>query len=309
MNYKIAILMATYNGEKFIKEQLDSIFSQTIGENDITLIIRDDGSSDNTLSIIKQYSDNYKILIINDLENNIGPARSFWRLLKYADGYDYYMFSDQDDIWDHDKIISSIKKAENYEEAFLYTSNSRKINTMGNCINLKCAKDMPKYNLKSVLVSSFAQGCSMLFNNKAREFALMQDEDVIPMHDLALLISTIINGTVYYDLRPRFSHRVHESNADAVNNQISFIHRMVKSLKKWKVRSDKSALDKYALDIIKNYGKELDKDNMNFLNLLSNYKTSCFTKSKLLIWLFFEDKYSAWKSKRSFAIRIVCNLL
>lgn len=309
MNYKIAILMATYNGEEFIREQLDSIFSQKVDSCSITLFIRDDGSSDDTLSIIKQYSEKYNIVIMSDKDINIGPARSFWRLLKYANGYDYYMFSDQDDIWDQDKIISGIEKIENQEKAFLYTSNNRKIDKMGNGIELNCSNDIPKYNLKSILVSSFAQGCSMLFNQKARELALVQDEDTIPMHDLALLVSTIVNGTVYYDICARFSHRVHDHNADAVNNQISFIRRIFKSLKKWKERSDKSALDKYALDIIKKYEKRLDKDNMNFLNLLSNYKTSYLIKGKLLCWLFFENKFSSHKSKRSFAFRIVFNLL
>ena len=98
----IDILLSTYNGERFIKEQIDSILSQTF--TDWRLIIRDDFSKDNTPLIIKEYSEKYpeKISILTS-EKNLGCKSSFETLLRESKN-DYVMFSDQDDIWLPDKV-------------------------------------------------------------------------------------------------------------------------------------------------------------------------------------------------------------
>ena len=105
---KIAILMATYNGEKYIEEQLKSIQNQTF--EDWTLYIRDDGSTDNTLQICHEIasSDNRIIIIEEDKKENLGAANSFLRLLSIVES-DYYMFSDQDDVWKNNKIEISFQ--------------------------------------------------------------------------------------------------------------------------------------------------------------------------------------------------------
>ena len=94
---KIDILLATYNGSKYLHEQLDSILSQSY-EN-INVIIRDDGSSDNTVMIIKEYEqkDN-RVKLLSDNLGNLGFVRNFEELMKNSTS-EYLMFSDQDDIW------------------------------------------------------------------------------------------------------------------------------------------------------------------------------------------------------------------
>ncbi|MBQ7192792.1 MAG: glycosyltransferase, partial [Synergistaceae bacterium] len=94
----IDILMATYNGQKFIAEQLDSIFSQTF--QDFRLIVRDDGSTDNTCAILEEYSAKYpgRIKIIHDEAVCKSATKNFFEILKHAEA-DYVMFSDQDDVW------------------------------------------------------------------------------------------------------------------------------------------------------------------------------------------------------------------
>ena len=98
---RLAILMATYNGEKYIKEQIESILNQDTEDFDFTLIIRDDGSTDNTKNIIREYVDRGKIIFIEG--QNKGAARGFISLLCDNQGYDYYAFSDQDDVGNHNK--------------------------------------------------------------------------------------------------------------------------------------------------------------------------------------------------------------
>lgn len=311
MDRNIAVLMATYNGEKYIKEQLDSIFFQKLLPGDkLTLFVRDDGSKDATLDIINVYSKNNDIIILKDAEKKIGPARSFWRLLKAAQDYDYYFFSDQDDIWDEDKVQHALTEASHYNGPFLYTSNNRKIDENGCCTKKRSATKMPVYDLQSVLVSSFAQGCSMMCNEEARKIALLQDEKYIPMHDLALLVSTIICGSVVYDLEPRFSHRIHMNNADAINKRNNNIVRLRKSIKKWVVRSTQTPLDQYVADILQNYGTYIsERNSYEILSYMANYKRSITDKIRLLKWIVFENKYTSRNGKLNFACRIVLNLL
>ena len=91
---KILILMSTYNGEKYLREQIESIRNQTIKE-DIEILVRDDGSKDGTLEILEEYAEIGTLQFIRG--KNIGSAQSFHELLRIAPKYDYYAFADQDD--------------------------------------------------------------------------------------------------------------------------------------------------------------------------------------------------------------------
>ena len=124
MRPSVLIMMSTYNGEKYVSEQIESILAQQ--HVDITLAIRDDGSNDTTLHILNDYAAKHPNISVT-AGDNIGYAASFWTLLMQADtSYDYYAFADQDDLWDANKIaaaIFAIKKTDN--PLTLYTSALR----------------------------------------------------------------------------------------------------------------------------------------------------------------------------------------
>ena len=104
---KVLVLMSVYNGGKYLAVQLESIASQE--GIDVSLYIRDDGSKDNSETIIREYAE--KLSIFYYRENNIGPAGSFMRLIELAeDKYDYYAFSDQDDFWEKDKLYTAVRQ-------------------------------------------------------------------------------------------------------------------------------------------------------------------------------------------------------
>ena len=106
-NKKIDILMATYNGEKYLVEQLDSIINQTY--RNWNLLIRDDNSTDKTLEIIQNYHKKDKrIKILKDNKGNLGIVRNFEELLKSSES-EFIMFSDQDDIWVENKLDMYLK--------------------------------------------------------------------------------------------------------------------------------------------------------------------------------------------------------
>ena len=106
----VQVLMSTYNGEKYIRRQIDSILNQK--DVAIHLLIRDDGSTDSTCEIIRSYAEKYSDQVEVTMGSNIGYKKSFLTLIQLAGDYDYYAFADQDDYWKPDKEIASIRKME-----------------------------------------------------------------------------------------------------------------------------------------------------------------------------------------------------
>ena len=102
---KVQVIMSSYNGEKFIKKQIDSILNQQNVE--VSLLIRDDGSKDGTIEILRDYENRGLIKVIYG--KNIGPTASFLKLIDECDNADYYSFSDQDDVWLEDKLSTAVK--------------------------------------------------------------------------------------------------------------------------------------------------------------------------------------------------------
>lgn len=113
MNNSVAILLSTYNGEKYIKEQMDSLLAQTYPN--IKIYIRDDCSTDNTLEILKTYEDDRIVLI--EGEKNLGYPGGFYELLRRCDEEDFYSFCDQYDVWLPEKIERAVDKLKDMNEA------------------------------------------------------------------------------------------------------------------------------------------------------------------------------------------------
>jgi rhamnosyltransferase len=123
----VCVLLSTYNGEKYLKELLDSVLNQNCEDKiKVSIFVRDDGSSDNTTNILKEYEQNGKIILFGHGGCNLGFAKSFSSLLANAPLSDYYAFCDQDDIWLPDKLISAVERLEkedNNEIPLLYSTN------------------------------------------------------------------------------------------------------------------------------------------------------------------------------------------
>lgn len=107
MNSQVEILLSTYNGEKYLETQLDSILMQDY--TNWKLLVRDDASTDTTLLILNTYIQKHpdKIQLLNDNEGNMGYSNSFSKLLRQSSA-DYVMYCDQDDYWHPDKISSML---------------------------------------------------------------------------------------------------------------------------------------------------------------------------------------------------------
>lgn len=229
----VAILMCTYNGEQFIREQLDSILSQTYGE--WTLYISDDGSTDATIEIIETYK---KRLSKNKLFLLEGPkdgfSKNFISLIKNPHiNASYFAFCDQDDVWLGDKLERSIEytKSSSSTRPFLYCSRTRLIDANGMPIGLS-PLFLKEPSFKNALVQSLAGANTMLINTAARDLLKkIPDDTPIPAHDwLAYLIVSAAGGAIIYDTLPSLEYRQHEHNLIGANSGVAAKYSRLKKM-------------------------------------------------------------------------------
>jgi glycosyltransferase involved in cell wall biosynthesis len=297
---KIAVLMSTYNGSKYLDEQLDSIARQTV-IGDVTVYIRDDGSTDATIEIIKKWEQKMRIVLY--IEKNAGPAKSFWYLIKKkAIIADYYFFCDQDDIWDDNKIETQIREL--YKNVCLSVCNCRLINGQGYIVEKERLSKAPIINIPTLFVGGVSQGCSMAFTKDLKDFILEKNPQCIPMHDIVVFLYALSYGCIKWIQTPLFSYRVHEANVVAKNNK-GFIKRVKTTYWNWK-NSSKHSMATVAWELLKK-GKCFSDEDISYLIAMSNYQNSIKNKLKILNIRNKTDKSK--KAIRSYTIRVIFNLL
>lgn len=218
----VRIMMATYNGEKFIGEQIQSIIDQTY-EN-WSMIIQDDGSKDETWNIIVEYAKkDSRIEAKSSPEHKHGAFVNFFSIInqekKSGRLYDYYMFSDQDDIWDKDKIERMISFSEklNISEPFLVFCDMRVVNAEGDQLFDSISKKMGTYyNPQSLFFSHSIHGCRFFMNQNAFFSVPMIDLDnrqtEALSHDNLYTKYVAMLGKVIYMPEVLMSHRRHGGN-------------------------------------------------------------------------------------------------
>ncbi len=232
----VAILMATYNGETYVAEQIESILSQTF--SDWVLYIRDDGSTDKTLDILESFRNKCdKINIITDDYKCKGAKWNFMHLLEIIDA-DYYMFCDQDDIWLPNKIevsLSALLKKEQVGSPSLVCSDLIVVNQSLVTIYHSFWSYM-KLNPNLLVQRKFAiscnlfTGCTMMFNKAAKEISLPVHPAMI-LHDYWVGLNVIANnGNISVISEPLILYRQHQNNvcgAQPIGKSLSYyIHKI-----------------------------------------------------------------------------------
>lgn len=207
---KIDILMATYNGSRYIESQIFSILSQTY--KNWNLIIHDDGSNDDTLEIVKKFSfiDN-RIKIIEDDVKCGGAGLNFMHMLKFSDA-EYIMFCDQDDIWFDNKIellLKTIRIKDNKIPQVVYSNSYVWIPNEG--IKGLSTLTFPQKINQFLFLNSGMQGCSAMFNSKMHNL-IMSYKGEISMHDHILHLSGICFGEIEYMPSTLMLYRNHDNN-------------------------------------------------------------------------------------------------
>jgi len=223
MSKKIYILLATYNGEKYLKEQLDSLFEQT--NKHATLWIHDDNSKDNTVSIIKEYQSKYpnKIEFLDDDISTGGAKENFTYLLNHIDdNYDYVMFCDQDDVWLEDKIEITLKKMMQVEDInsnkpVLIHTDLKVVDEKLNIISESMFKYQRlnldnQYKLNKIALENIITGCTVMLNKKLVSMSKTIPKEAI-MHDWWIAIITLQNnGIIEFVNKSTIKYRQHSIN-------------------------------------------------------------------------------------------------
>ena len=285
MKNEIIILLATYNGSKYLKEQLDSICSQSY--KNFEIIARDDGSSDNTLDILKSYD--VKTL---ETKQNLGAKGSFSVLLEYVvnnSDAEYFMFCDQDDIWEKDKVENTFAKMKLMEKQYSKTPIlihtdlkvvDEELNTLSNSM-WEYENINPKLNtLNRLLMQNTITGCTVLINRKLAELALPVASEAI-MHDWWLGLVASSFGKIGFLNESTIKYRQHSSNdTGAKSYGIKYILNKLKNFNE--ISIEKNILQAKAF--LENYREQIDSETLEMLEEFSSMNERMFLEKRKILW-------------------------
>lgn len=222
----IQVLMSTYNGEKYLNEQIDSIIAQDCenkGLAQVKLLIRDDGSSDSTRNILESYASKYPDIVSWYTDGNKGVIKSFFDLLDSSDEEaDYYAFADQDDYWMPEKLSAGIAKIEAMKKEspdipLLYCCRPKLVdeNLVPLVSEIKRPPMRPSFN--NALIENIVTGCTIVMDRKLRDVVKANNPEYTVMHDWWFYIIASSFGRVYYDETPYICYRQHGGNEVGTN--------------------------------------------------------------------------------------------
>jgi glycosyltransferase involved in cell wall biosynthesis len=280
VGYEVQVLLATYNGAKFLQEFLLSLQNQNCVR--INLTVGDDGSEDETLEIIESFrSGFYKVTILEGPRK--GPAANFFNLLKNANS-EYVALADQDDIWKPNHLIDSIEllNVKSNEPKMVYSS----VLEFGNSIptHNKWPKCTSEHGFESFFFQNYARGCTIVMNRKLVEFiASNQNSNLVIMHDWWIALVAKSCGQAIFVREPHIYYRLHANNV--VGNKGATRSRTIKQIfcGKW-------APFNQLLELFRIFAKEMKQDEKRKLEIvleilnqgtIQRIKTVSFLKMRL----------------------------
>lgn len=212
------MLLATYNGEKYLVEQLESLERQ-IGVS-VSVVVNDDGSNDGTLDILREFEKRGLVTRVSR-SNRIGSSASFLNLLESELGSEYVALCDQDDIWDDDKLISGINEMRS-EEPTIVISNRRYINASG-LVCRDSRKIRKKLDYRNAFIENVAYGNTILMNNEGLKLVISKTPNNFVIDHWIYLVHAV-SGNIIHIPRSLISYRIHESNEIGVSRNFTIKH-------------------------------------------------------------------------------------
>lgn len=300
----ILVLMSTYNGAQYLKEQLNSILNQV--NVNVTLLIRDDGSSDSTKNIIEYYIGKYHDRIILYCGKNIGFAMSFTELLRIAydnfPNYKYYAFADQDDVWKENKLSQAIKQLKSFsnEIPVSYCSNATLVDAKLNYIGELWRKDI-HITKSGALIQNRATGCTMVFNRKAVELYVTHLPKVVKVHDFLMFQICVFLGQIVCDKQSYINYRQHGNNQIGKPN---FYKRMrIRTKGKYK----EHVLEMQSRNFLEAFKDLLSVDDIALICRVAYYRLNIFTR----LSLFFDKNicYNTFEANFFYKLKVIAGWL
>lgn len=269
----VAVLLATYNGEKYLHELLESLDNQTYKK--FELFVSDDKSIDNTISIINNYTKlaSYSIKIVNNADQRGSACKNFLYLLGEVES-DLYLFCDQDDVWSNnhiEELVNAYNKLENKDKPILIHSDLTVVDSELNVIsdsffkysNLPIKQDKQLYFLQNNIT-----GCVCLINNKLKEFIflnkieLQKNINLIPMHDVFMGSIAAYFGKIVFVSTSLIKYRQHEGNVVGAKD-VSGIKYIIKKLFQNRENIYTNEYIQFWINYFKNYLSLMDQKQLN----------------------------------------------
>jgi len=288
----VQVLLSTYNGGSYLEEQIDSILSQK--NINVICSVRDDGSQDYTKDILEKYKHNFPEKTEIIYGNNIGFSKSFSSLVDTSGDFQYFAFSDQDDVWLPEKLSEGVKCIDGFSKQpeMCFCNGlivNDKLEVQGKMFD---SMQLPTNKIGRILENK-AAGCTIVFNRAARDFFLEADQEKIIYHDFWMYVICSYFGKVVYDPIPRIKYRQHQNNQVGSKPKFSVIwKRRIKQLtRKTHVR------EFMAVELLNKFGNKLSVEEQKELKLLAEYRKSLRNTFSLLFSfkIFFPDfKKNFW---------------
>ena len=273
---KIIILLSTYNGEKYLEEQINSLYDQSY--KNFEIIARDDGSNDSTLSILKSH--NIRII---DSNKNLGAKESFIELLKYAfknTDAEYFMFCDQDDVWKTNKIEKTLIKMQEIENEFefkpilVHTNLEVVDNELKEISNSlwEYERILPQYNnFNRLMMQNTITGCTVMINRRLAAKSLFIPNFAI-MHDWWIGLIASKFGVIGYLNDSTILYRQHNNNTVGAKNRarINVIKFFLSSCFNL-IKKDKEYMNHLEINIVQAkafldiFKEDLDQNTVNMI--------------------------------------------
>lgn len=293
----VTVIMSTYNGEKYLEQQLESLIKQKNVE--LYIWVRDDGSTDKTQEILENWKK--KGLLDWYKGDNLKPAYSFLDAVQSCPYQsEYYAFCDQDDYWLENKLSIATQELNKLpkDELNLFMSTYDVVDSK---LNKIYTRDM-KFNnctLQGTLMNTCPSGCTMVFNKALLDKIGKSNPKYIRMHDFwTLLTVESFNGNIITLDEPLILYRQHENNVVGETNKLSFskVQRLVRS-----AIYGNNERQRQAESLISSY-ENIPEDNKKEILKLVRYKSSLKSKYSLL----FDKKYrtDSFKTNLLFVISV-----
>ncbi|MBR1926032.1 MAG: glycosyltransferase family 2 protein [Clostridia bacterium] len=296
---KVLVIMSTFNGEKYLKEQIDSILKQK--NVDLTLYISDDCSKDKTVEIIKEYQKKYNNIILHINEKNKNFTYNFLDSVfefKNSEEFDYYAFSDQDDVWLEEKLIAGINKIKQVGENTLYCSNLKIVDENLKQYDIMNRRRKKQYKSINIISKNIATGCTMIFDKGFKNIVTQYYPNNIYLHDYWLAVIACLTKDchfIYSEDDAFILYRQHSNNLIGQNkDKFKKLNNIIWS----KYNYDLSTL-KLINQYIVGFESVVKDEYIQIINRLQNYRKF---KNKLYFLLKFKTL-----NKISFKVKILFN--
>lgn len=302
---RVCIILSTYNGKKYVCQQLDSIF-QSAEDMDIFLYVRDDGSKDDTIQILEEYGKKNNVEIKIDAGENAGSARSFLLAIRNCPKADYYAFCDQDDVWLPKKIATAVKQIGDTEQPILWCSDYQVTDANLNVILPSALKQPIQDDVRSMFYNN-VPGCTMVFNWALMQKMRMIEISEIRMHDIMAMNVALITGEIYFEKNPFVLYRQHGDNV------LGYSHKKIK-VRKWikdkmhliRCKENYSTAE-HARAVLKALGNEMSADQKKEYQLISEMDKSFIKRLRVLTKPYTKEKFG--RTSISIRCKVLLNLM